>query len=180
MSYLFETILPTDRFYAHPGSQEGVYYAYDAFRSKIFEIRASLSPQGLRIERKTHNVPSSKKAELASYLEKEGEAFERDFLSYKQKEAADFSHGLFSYKGEIRRFPDYLANFEEADVFYRYRYYPDPERVAFYTRLRTIYKWLFSIVGTPAPVLFYEHSFPATGLDKMKPLSFSDFGLADR
>lgn len=178
MPYLFEIVLATEAYYLHPSSKDGLYYAYDPKRQKIFMIHAYDTPKERRIERKAFSVSDERKESLEKILEEAGPSFEKEFADYEIREGASFSHGLFLYKGMARRFPDYLANFHAADIFYRYRYYPDEERVAFYTTIRKIYRWLFDIVGDPSPIPFYEHPIgPMSMVCERQLLELEDFGI---
>lgn len=148
--------MPTNAFYKNPYSKDAIFVSYDLNKRKLHYQKISLKNNQRILERKTYCVSEADAASLSDFLSKEENFFLPYFDRYVVKEGAWYTHGFLAYKGKEARLPDYIANFEAYDIFHRYAYYPDQERVRFYRIAREIYRFAFKAMGGHEDLALFE------------------------
>lgn len=156
MEPLFSFALPTNAFYKNPYSKDAIFVAYDPGKRKLHYQKISLKGSQRLLEKKTYCVSEADADSLSKCLAKEESFFLSYFDRYEIKEGAWYTHGFFNYKGKEVRLPDYISNFEAYDIFHRYAYYPDTERVRFYRIAREIYRFAFKAMGGHEDLALFE------------------------
>lgn len=156
MDPLFYFAVPTNAFYKNPYSKDAIFVAFDLSKRKLHYQKISLKDGHRLLERKTFFASEEDTNALLERLSKEEDFFLSYLDVYETKEGAWYTHGFFNYKGKEVRLPDYISNFEAYDIFHRYAYYPDQERVRFYRIVREIYRFAFKAMGGHEDLALFE------------------------
>lgn len=141
--------IPGERFYDNPYSKESIAYHFNLDKKTIKVEKREIGDDGFKVFEQSYSISGPEAERLMKmFTMKNGFIF--DYLpKYQVADGKRFSHSVFSV-GKIKvNFPDYLSNFKSMDIFKRYRYYPEPERVVFYSILRSILFMAFSKTEKP-------------------------------
>ena len=159
MPNLFSFIVPSNRYYQHPESKDSLLVVCDDGMKKLITKELHVNGQKRTIVKGEAYIKTDDKAAFEEYMTKE----EDFFLEYAKKYAKSpniwHSFGILTYKGISVRIPDYLSNFGDYDIFSRYDYYPDKEKVRFFAIARKIYSFAFKTIGgRHEDIAFFDRS----------------------
>ncbi len=176
MSIRFSFIAPTNTYYEKPYSKNALLVAFDDDKKVILTQSLSIKGGIRSIAKNKYHVNGDKVASFLEYLKKEEPFFRQYAASYKATDGSDYLHGLMRYSKLLIHAPDFLLNFGDYDIFPRYRYYPDREKVHFYEILRAIYRFIWDNIGYPEDIAIFDKP-PLAILSQAysDPLSFNDF-----
>jgi len=148
--------IPGDTYYDNPYNKDSIGYHFNLDKKTIKVERRVIGDDGMKILEKTYSISSDEAAMIMRcFTMKNGFVF--DYLPrYRVADGKKFSHSVFSVGPTKIYFPDYLCNFKSMDLFKRYRYYPEPERVVFYAIIRSILHIAFTKTEKP------KKEFPTT------------------
>lgn len=147
MDFLFDLILPKSSYYSFPENKESLRISLKEDDNKIILTKLLVKEGKRLIKKKEIYLKEEEKKALKDFFDKEGDLLKKGISTYKPLEGISFIHTYFQYKGNSCLLPDYLANFRADDIFHRYKYYPNQERVKFYSSVRELYKIIFKIIS---------------------------------
>jgi len=141
-------VLPDENYYEKPSKKGSLIYLLD-FETKKITIQKSHLDEEKRVG--TLQEYPLLERENTTILSAIGniEKWQEIIKTYTRKDGLCNSHTLIKINEFSCYIPDYLANFGELDIFDRYRFYPEKERVDFYKGVRIILKLLFERFGYP-------------------------------
>lgn len=156
MENKFYIRIPGDTFYDNPYNKDSIGYHFNLDKKTIKVERRVIDDDGFKVFEKSYSI-SSDEADRLMAIFKMKDGFIFDYLDHYQiADGKRFAHSVFSVGTYKINFPDYLANFKSMDIFKRYRYYPEKERVLFYSALRYILNMAFMKTEKP------KKEFPTT------------------
>lgn len=176
MSIRFSFIAPSNAYYEKPYNKDALLISFDDKKKTIFSESLSIRGGIRNVVKNKYQVNKDKVASFMEYLKKEERFFRQYALAYKATDGADYLHGIMRYEKILIHAPDFLLNFGDYDIFARYRYYPDRDKVHFYEILRAIYRFVWDNIGYPEDIAIFDRP-PLAILSQAysNPLSFNDF-----
>ncbi len=158
MPNLFSFIVPSNRYYQHPESKDSLFVVCDDEMKKLLTKHLSVDGQKRTIVKGESYIKTDEKKAFEEYMAKE-ESFFFDYAKeYAKSPNIWHSFGILTYKGVSVRIPDYLSNFGDYDIFSRYDYYPDKDKVRFFAIARRIYSFAFKAIGEREDIAFFDRS----------------------
>lgn len=141
--------IPGDTYYDNPYNRDSICYYFNLDKKTIKVERRAIGEDGFKVTQKTYSISSDEaNMILRCFTMKNG--FLLDYFDhYRVADGKKFSHSILSIGIEKIYFPDYLCNFRSMDLFKRYRYYPERERVLFYSAIRFILHFAFTKTEKP-------------------------------
>lgn len=149
--------IPGETYYSNPLIKDSVCFVFDLENKTIALNRRSLVNGEFVTKSKSFSISREWLKIIEDTLKGE-ERFFKDYLpKYDAADGQRFVHSVFSYGEATILFPDYLSNFGNQDIFKRYRYYPEADRVKFYSILRSLIYIAFKVT------MHHHKDFPTSG-----------------
>ena len=156
MESKFYLRIPGPSFYENPYERESICYSFDLERKTLQIERRRLASKNFEGRKELRDISDDAYAKLTALLNEKDLFVSKCMESYEPADGKRFLHSVFSYGDKSIIYPDYLNNFGANDIFVRYEFYPERERVALYSFIRELAKIAFEIGGHP------EKEFPTT------------------
>ena len=156
MESKFYLRIPGPSFYENPYERESVCYSFDLTNKTLLVEKRILVSKAFKSLKEEKNIPEETLKKLKELLEKNHPFVSKCMESYVPADGKRFLHSIFHYENKSIVYPDYLNNFGSNDIFMRYEFYPERERVALYGFIRNLAQIAFEIDGYP------EKEFPTT------------------
>ena len=156
MESKFYLRIPGPSFYENPYERESVCYSFDLEKGTLDIERRILSSKTFKTMREEKSLPENLLSKLRALLKEKRLFVSKCMESYVPADGKRFLHSVFHYGEKSIIYPDYLNNFGSNDIFVRYEFYPERERVNLYAFIRELAKAAFEVDGYP------EKEFPTT------------------
>ena len=156
MESKFYLRIPGPSFYENPYERESVCYSFDLSKGVIDIERRILASKAFKTIKEEKTIPENLLSKLNSLLSEKDTFISKCMESYVPADGKRFLHSVFHYGDKSIIYPDYLNNFGSNDIFVRYEFYPERERVNLYAFIRELAKCAFEVDGYP------EKEFPTT------------------
>ena len=148
--------IPGPSFYENPYERESVCYSFDLEKKTLLVEKRILVSKSFNSRKDLKNIPDEALATLNELISKNHSFISKCMESYVPADGKRFLHSILHYGDKSIVYPDYLNNFGSNDIFMRYEFYPEKERVALYQFIRDLAKIAFEIDGYP------QKEFPTT------------------
>ena len=156
MESKFYLRIPGPSFYENPYERESLCYAFDLEKKTLEIERRRLASKSFEGRKELRGISDEAFSKLVTLLKEKDLFLSKCMDSYIPADGKRFLHSVFRYGEKSILYPDYLNNFGANDIFVRYEFYPERERVALYEIIRALAKTAFEIGGYP------EKEFPTT------------------
>lgn len=156
MEKTFYLRLPGDSFYDNPFGKDSVCFLFDLENKTISLEKRSLKGSEFVSKNKLFSISKEDLATLENELKGVHEFLVKYMAHYEPADGQRFIHSVFSYGEKKIVFPDYLSNFGNNDIFKRYRYYPEADRVKFYSILRSLVYYAYKTTSV------YHKDYPTS------------------
>lgn len=156
MEKTFYLRLPGDTYYDYPLNKDSVCFAFDLDSKTITQTRRVLKDGGFATKTKEFSISKEWLSIIEKTLEGQEEFLTKYLSKYVPADGQRFVHSVFSFGNEKIIFPDYLTNFGNNDIFKRYRYYPEEDRVKLYAIIRSLTFIAFKVT------MHYHKDFPTS------------------
>lgn len=156
MESKFYLRIPGPSFYENPYERESICYSFDLNKGVLDIEKMILASKSFKSIKEEKTLPEALLSKLNALLKEKHEFVSKCMESYVPADGKRFLHSVFHYGEKSIIYPDYLNNFGSNDIFVRYEFYPERERVSLYAFIRELVKTAFEIDGYP------EKEFPTS------------------
>ena len=156
MESKFYLRIPGPSFYENPYERESICYSFDLSKGVLDIEKRILASKSFKTMKDEKTIPENLLSKLKTLLNEKHLFVSKCMESYVPADGKRFLHSVFSYGDKKILYPDYLNNFGSNDIFVRYEFYPERERVSLYAFIRELMKAAFEIDGYP------EKEFPTS------------------